>query len=183
MGQATIPAGWLTPGQYWSARAIAASLGVSAGVTVEGGDRLVVAGVDDEAIAAAILAHEADRLAAAIARRCRGVDAERDRRVEAPIEVDGIRFDADKSSREKIAAVVTVIAAGSGPETIDWTDADNVDRTRTAAGMVALAGALVARADVLHRAARGHKTALRQLTTIGQVDAYDGTGGWDGGDE
>ena len=182
MGEATIPAGWLRPGQHWSARAIAASLGVSAGFSVEGGNRLVVPGADDEAIAAAILAHEADRLAAAIRRRCRAIDADRDVRVEAPIEVDGIRFDADRASREKIAAVVTVIAAGSGPETIGWTDADNVDRTRTAAGMVALAGALVARADRLHRAARAHKAALRALETLDAVEAYDATGGWDDDD-
>jgi hypothetical protein len=88
------------------------------------------------------------------------INAERDRRETEGFEFNGVMYDSDERSAQRIA--VAVGAALAAPETfsVTWTAQDNSEHVLDAAGVLGLNGALAAYGDSVHQTAKTLKAAV-----------------------
>lgn len=99
------------------------------------------------------------------------INAVRDRLEQAPLTVDGVRWDYDTLARERMLRAIAhwnVLTHTRVGDRIGWKDADNQVHLLTLADLVALQDALeeasAVRADALHAYARGLGERLPNLT-------------------
>lgn len=92
------------------------------------------------------------------------INAWREQAASQPVEVDGLRFDADAAARSNIADMATAIANGVAPDPIAWRDADDVTRSLTQAEFLTMATTVMAQ----FQGAYQHSFALKD-----QVSAAD----------
>lgn len=118
-------------------------------------------------------------LAAVIDRLCAAVDAERDRRAGQPVLYKGHLFDAGAVSLAAIRGWQAQIAAGSPvPADFVWRDANNISHPAGAEFINGLGAALSVLDFKLRKAAWAHKQAIRALSIVSDVDAYDMSHNW-----
>lgn len=87
------------------------------------------------------------------------------------IVVDGISYDADRTSQLNITSMATAIANGVAPATIDWRDADNITRSLTNTEFMAVAQAVMAQVLAAYTTSFSLKDQLNSTTTVAEVDA------------
>lgn len=88
-----------------------------------------------------------------------------------PIEVEGMRFDADAAARSNIADMSTAIANGVAPATIQWRDADDITRELTPAQFLTVATAVMAQFQAAYQRSFALKDAVAAAETPAAVRA------------
>lgn len=89
----------------------------------------------------------------------------------APLTVDGLTFDADPASQQRIAGAVQLATLAPAGWTLDWTLADNTAATLTAAQLVAVSIALGAQVSAAHATARVLRAQIDAATSIYDLNA------------
>jgi hypothetical protein len=103
------------------------------------------------------------------------VTAERERRLdELVVEVGGVRYDADRASRDNLAGLLVATAAGVPvPWPISWRCADNCNRPLDYATAAALSAAILAAIQSLYAASWAMKDVAIPALAPSEVHAFD----------
>lgn len=89
------------------------------------------------------------------------------------------RIQSDAASRDNLTGVAAGIAAGLPlPEGFSWRTADNVDVGLDEAGLLSLAGAMLAHVNTCWQASWAKKAEIDALTDPADIAGYDVSGGW-----
>lgn len=97
----------------------------------------------------------------------------------APLEVDGVLYDADFTSQEALRNWAISLQAGLGlPPGFVWRDAHNTPREVDDTFIFRFLGLIALRETSLRKAAWAHKTAIGLLSGLDEILSYDISRGW-----
>lgn len=89
------------------------------------------------------------------------------------------RIQSDATSRDNLTGTATGIAAGLPlPAGFSWRTADNIDVALDAAGLLSLAGAMLAHVNACWQTSWTKKAEIDALTDPAEIAGYDATAGW-----
>lgn len=94
------------------------------------------------------------------------------------VDVYGVRWDSSPVAIANLNAVCTLIGVGVVTTDQTWRDANNVDRVKTPAQMIQLAGELAVFGRTCYSVSWFHKENIETLSTIEELLAYDIMTGW-----
>lgn len=89
------------------------------------------------------------------------------------------RIQSDAASRDNLTGVAAGIAAGLPlPAGFSWRTADNIDVQLDQAGLLSLAGSMMAHVNACWRVSWAKKAAIDALPDPAAIAGYDATAGW-----
>jgi hypothetical protein len=95
---------------------------------------------------------------------------------------DNVEWDCDDAGRDNINDLYDAVLLGGGvvpPQTPTWRDYNNVDRPLASGPyVITMKIAMITHFAMCHMAARYHKEAVGDLTTVEEVNAYNFYSGW-----